>query len=173
MSEVFLGNIRGPQGPMGPQGPIGGTGGPGPQGYQGIQGIPGPEGPRGRDAPTPVMFAQVTAVDTYVNIPDGLTVVGQLGFGSAILRASAHVNGGDVTVYLRTPVATGTYNIQVFLSTVAASGETRTSRCSSILNAAQNTNVVSVELSKKVAALEYGADPTKSCVITYTIMKTQ
>lgn len=171
MSEVFLGNIRGPQGPQGPQGPVGGTGGPGPRGYQGIQGIQGPEGPRGKDAPTPVMYNQVSAVDTYVNIPNGLTVVGQLGFGTAELRAAEQMNGGNVTVSLRTPVATGTYDIQVFLTTKSASGETRTSRCSSILNAAQNSNIVSVQLSKALAQQQYGFDPTRSCVITYTIMK--
>ena len=172
MSEVFLGNIRGPQGPMGPQGLVGGTGGPGPRGYTGATGDRGPEGPRGKDATTPVMYAQVTAIDTYVNIPDGLTVVGQLGFGTAVLRASAQANTGSITVSLRTPVATGTYDVQVFLTTIAASGETRTSRCTSVLGRAQNTDVVSVQLSKATAALEYGWDPTRSCVITYTIMKT-
>lgn len=173
MSEVFLGNIRGPMGPMGPQGPVGGTGGPGPRGLQGLQGIQGPEGPRGKDAPTPVMYNKVTAVDTYVNIPNGLTVVGQLGFGTAELRASVVENGGNVDVSLRTPVATGTYDVQVFLSTVAASGETRTSSCTSVLGRAQNSNVVSVQLSKAPANQQYNADPTRSCVITYTIMKKQ
>lgn len=171
MTETLLGNIRGPIGPMGPQGPVGGTGGPGPRGYTGPQGIQGPEGPRGKDATTPVMYNQVTAVDTYVNIPNGLTVVGQLGFGTAILRSTSQTNGGSVTVYLRTPVATGTYDIQVFLTTKSASGETRTSKCSSILNAAQNSNIVSVELSKDPAQMQYGVDPARSCVITYTIMK--
>ncbi len=171
MSEVFLGNIRGPMGPIGPQGPVGGTGGPGPRGYQGIQGIQGPEGPRGKDATTPVMFAQVTAVDTYVNIPDGLAVVGQLGFGTAVLSATEQAGNGSITVSLRTPVATGTYDVQVFLSTRSASGETRTSSCTSVLGRAQNSNIVSVVLSKATAALQYGNDPTKSCVITYTIMK--
>jgi len=170
MSEVFLGNIRGPQGPMGPQGPVGGTGGPGPRGYTGPQGPQGPEGPPGKNATTPLMFGQVTAVDTYVNIPNGLTVVGQLGFGTAVLRAEEVQGGRTVTVYLRTPTDAGTYNVQVFLSTVAASGETRTSRCSSILNAAQNSNIVSVALSKSPGN-QYGFDPTNSCVITYTIMK--
>lgn len=173
MSEVFLGNIRGPTGPTGPQGPVGGTGGPGPRGYTGIQGPRGPEGPRGKDAPTPVMFTQVTATDTYVNIPDGLAVVGQLGFGTAVLSASARGVKEFITVSLRTPVATGTYDIQVFLTTRSASGISRKSRCGSILNAAQDSNIITVQLSKEISALAYGADPTRSCVITYTIMKKQ
>jgi len=172
MSEVFLGNIRGPQGPMGPQGLVGGTGGPGPRGYTGASGARGPEGPRGKDATTPVMYEQVTAVDNYVNIPNGLTVVGQLGFGTAVLSAAEQMNGGFVTVSLRTPVATGTYDIQVFLTTRSASGEVRTRRCSSVLGRAQNTNIISVQLSKDLAELQYGSDPTRSCDITYTIMKT-
>jgi len=171
MSEVFLGNIRGPQGPQGPQGPVGGTGGPGPRGYQGIQGIQGPEGPRGKDAPTPVMFNQVTAVDTYVNIPNGLTVVGQLGFGTAVLSAAVKVNGGSVIVSLRTPVDTGIYDVQVFLSVLSDSGAVRRGACTSILGRAQDSNVVSVQLSKSPAQEFYHFDPTRSCIITYTIMK--
>lgn len=173
MSEVFIGNIRGPQGPMGPQGPVGGTGGPGPQGYTGAPGPRGPEGPPGKDATTPVMYNQVTAVDTYVNIPNGLTVVGQLGFGTAILKAAEHANGGSVLVSLRTPTATGTYDIQVFLSTKSATGVVRTSACTSVLGRAQDSNVVSAQLSKSPAQLHYGVDPTRECVITYTIMKTR
>jgi len=169
MTEVFLGNIRGPIGPVGATGGTGGTGGPGPRGYTGVQGPIGPEGPKGKDATTPVMFNKVSAVDTYVNIPDGLTVVGQLGFGTAVLSAAAVENGGSVTVYLRTPVATGTYDIQVFLSTKSASGEVRTSECQSVIGAAQNSNIVSVQLSK--APAQYTFDPTRSCIITYTIMK--
>ena len=171
MSEVFLGNIRGPIGPIGPQGPVGGTGGPGPRGYTGSSGPRGPEGPKGKDATTPVMYEQVTAVDTYVNIPTGLTVVGQLGFGTAVLRATEQGVNGLITVSLRTPVATGTYDVQVFLTTIAASGETRTSSCTSVLGRAQNTDVVQVQLSKAPVLLHYGVDPTRSCVITYTIMK--
>lgn len=171
MSEVFLGNIRGPQGPTGPQGPVGGTGGPGPQGYTGARGATGPEGPKGKDATMPLMYNKVSAVDTSVNIPDGLTVVGQLGFGTAELSATVAENGGSVTVSLRTPVATGTYDVQVFLSTKSASGATRRSECTSVLNAAQNSNVVSVELSKSPDP--YNFDPTRSCVITYTIVKKQ
>ena len=117
------------------------------------------------------MYNKVSAVDTSVNIPNGLTVVGQLGFGTAVLSAAEQMNGGFVTVSLRTPVATGTYDIQVFLSTKSASGEVRTIRCSSVLSAAQNSNIVQVQLSKAPALLQYGADPTRSCVITYTIMK--
>lgn len=171
MSEVFLGNIRGPQGPQGPQGPVGGTGGPGPRGYQGIQGIQGPEGPRGKDAPTPVMYNQVTAVDTYINIPNGLTVVGQLGFGTAVLSAIEEVNGGYTNVSLRTPVATGTYDVQLFLTTRSVSGEARTCRCETRLGVAQNSNIITVELSKAPAQMQYGFDPTRFCDITYTIMK--
>lgn len=171
MNEVFLGNIRGPIGPIGPQGPVGGTGGSGPRGYTGATGTRGPEGPKGKDATTPVMYAQVTAVDTYINIPDGLAVVGQLGFGTAVLRTTSVVNGGNTNVSLRTPVATGTYDIQLFLTTRSASGEARTCRCDSILGAAQNTNIAVVQLSKAPAQLEYGFDPTKFCDITYTIMK--
>ena len=171
MSEVFLGNIRGPQGPMGPQGLIGGTGGLGPQGPMGPRGATGPEGPRGKDAATPVMFAKVTAVDTYVNIPNGLTVVGQLGFGTAELKVTVKEGGGNVDVSLRTPVDTGTYDIQVFLSTISASGIARKSRCDVILKAAQNTNIITVQLSKEPADQQYNFDPTRSCVITYTIMK--
>ena len=172
MNEVFLGNIRGPIGPIGPQGPVGGTGGPGPRGYTGQQGPEGPEGPPGKDATTPVIYNQVTAVDTYVNIPNGLTVVGQLGFGTAELKVTVEEGGGNVDVSLRTPVATGTYDIQVFLTTRSASGEVRTRRCSSVLGRAQNTNIISVQLSKDLAELQYGSDPTRSCDITYTIMKT-
>lgn len=172
MNEVFLGNIRGPIGPIGPQGPVGGTGGPGPRGYTGLQGPQGPQGPKGKDATTPVMYSQVIAVDTYVNIPDGLTVVGQLGFGTAVLRAKEVNNGGSVTVYLRTPVATGIYDIQLFLSTKSASGVVRTGYASSILGAAQNSNIVEVPLSKAPANTDYHIDPTRSCSITYTIMKT-
>ena len=173
MSEVFLGNIRGPIGPIGPQGPVGGTGGPGPRGYQGIQGPKGPEGPKGKDAPTPVMYNKVTAVNNYVNIPNGLTVVGQLGFGTAELKVTVEEGGGNVDVSLRTPVATGTYDIQVFLSTISASGIARKSRCDAILNAAQNSNIITVQLSKEPANQQYNFDPTRSCVITYTIMKKQ
>lgn len=169
MSEVFLGNIRGPMGPMGPQGPVGGTGGPGPRGYTGAQGPRGPEGPKGKDATTPVMFNQVSAVNGYVNIPNGLTVVGQLGFGTAVLSATVQENGGSAIVSLRTPTATGTYDIQVFLSTRSASGVTRKSECTSLLDRAQNSNVVVVELSRSPDP--YNFDPTRSCVITYTIMK--
>lgn len=171
MSEVFLGNIRGPIGPVGATGGTGGTGGLGPRGYTGVQGPIGPEGPKGKDATTPVMYNHVTAVDTYVNIPDGLAVVGQLGFGTATLRAAAAQSGGTVTVYLRTPVTTGTYDIQVFLSTISSSGGVRTSSCASILGIAQNTNIVSAQLSKAPAQMQYGFDPTRSCIITYTIMK--
>ena len=176
MSEVLLGNIRGPQGPQGPQGPVGGTGGLGPRGYTGVQGPQGPEGPRGKDATTPVMYAQVTAVDTDANIPNGLNVVGQLGFGTAVLRAEAKTKGHEtkgheyVTVYLKTPVDTGTYDVQVFLATVAASGEARTCRCETKLSLAQNSNIVGAQLSKD-ATSEYGTDPTRFCYITYTIMK--
>ena len=113
----ILGNIRGPQGPMGPQGPVGGTGGPGPQATQVLKDR-GPEGPRGKDATTPVMYNKVSAVITYVNIPNGLTVVGQLGFGTAELSCRRRRRWG-VTVSLRTPVATGTYDIQVFLTTIS------------------------------------------------------
>jgi len=173
MSEVFLGNIRGPQGPMGPQGPVGGTGGTGPRGLTGYTGPRGPEGPPGKNATTPLMFGQVTAVDTYVNIPNGLTVVGQLGFGTAVLRAEEVQGGRTVTVYLRTPTDAGTYDVQVFLTTRAVSGETRTCRCDSVLGRAQDSNVITVELSKAPAALQYGADPTRFCDITYTIMKKQ
>ncbi len=169
MSEVFLGNIRGPQGPMGPQGPVGGTGGPGPQGYTGPRGATGPEGPPGKDATMPLMFNKVSAVDGYVNIPNGLTVVGQLGFGTAVLSATVQQNGGSVVVSLRTPTAAGTYDIQVFLTTRSASGATRRSECTSLLGRAQDSNVVSVELSRSPDPYSY--DPTRSCVITYTIMK--
>jgi len=171
MSEVFLGNIRGPQGPTGPQGPVGGTGGPGPRGYTGLQGPEGPEGPPGKDATTPVMFEQVSAVDNSVNIPNGLTVVGQLGFGTATLRATEHVNGGSITVYLKTPTDTGTYDIQVFLSVKAHSGETRSGTCVSRLGFTQDSNVIGVQLSKVPAQLQYLQDPVRSCDITYTIMK--
>lgn len=171
MNEVFLGNIRGPIGPIGPIGPVGGTGGTGPRGYTGSTGPKGPEGPKGKDATIPVMYAQVSAVDTYVNIPNGLTVVGQLGFGTATLSAKAVTNGQSVNVYLRTPVATGKYDIQLFLSTESAAGVVRTCRCSSILGATQNTNIVEVQLSKAEANTQYHIDPTRSCSITYTIMK--
>lgn len=173
MSEVFLGNIRGPQGPMGPQGPIGGTGGPGPQGYTGSPGPRGPEGPRGKDAPTPVMYNKVTAVNNYVNIPNGLAVVGQLGFGTAELKVTVKEGGGSVFVYLRTPTDTGIYDVQVFLSTISNSGVVRKCRCDSILNATQNSNVVQVQLSREPVGQQYNADLTRSCVITYTIMKKQ
>lgn len=171
MSEVFLGNIRGPQGPIGPQGPVGGTGGIGPRGYTGATGARGPEGPRGKDATTPVMFNQVSVVNNSVNIPNGLAVVGQLGFGTATLRATEQENGGSITVYLKTPTDTGTYDIQVFLSVKAHSGETRSGSCVSRLGRAQNTNVIGVVLSKYPARLEYYFDPVRSCDITYTIMK--
>jgi len=175
MSEVFIGNIRGPRGPMGPQGLVGGTGGSGPRGIQGIQGIQGPPGPPGKDATTPVMFNQVAAVDTYVNIPDGLTIVGQLGFGTAVLKATPHVNGGTVIVSLRTPVATGTYDVQVFLTILTASGITRSGTCVSRLGYTQDSNVIGVQLSKIPAQLQYNplVDPVRSCIITYTIMKKQ
>ena len=173
MSEVFLGNIRGPQGPMGPQGPVGGTGGPGPQGYTGPQGPQGPEGPPGKNATTPLMFGQVTAVDTYVNIPNGLTVVGQLGFGTAVLRAEEVQGGKSITIYLKTPVDNGTYDVQVFFSVRSAAGVTRTGSCVTRLGLAQNSNIFGVTLSKAPAQLEYNplADPVRFCDITYTIMK--
>lgn len=170
MSEIFLGNIRGPQGPMGPQGPVGGTGGTGPRGLIGSTGPRGPEGPKGKDAPTPVMYPQVIAENTDANIPDGLAVVGQVGFGTAILKVTEKTNGEYVTVYLKTPVANGTYDVQVFLSTVAASGQARTCRCVTKLGLAQNSNIFGVQLSRDPIA--YNPDPTRSCDITYTIVKT-
>lgn len=171
MSEVFLGNIRGPTGPIGPVGPVGGTGGTGSRGSTGSTGPRGATGPQGKNATTPLMFAQVEAVDSYVNIPNGLTEVGQLGFGTAVLRAASVQGGRSVDVFLRSPVDTGTYDVQVFLSTKAASGDIRNCRCDSILNAAQNTNIVRVQLSKALSNLEYGVNPTESCILTYTIMK--
>lgn len=172
MSEIFLGNIRGPQGPMGPQGPVGGTGGTGPRGLIGSTGPRGPEGPKGKDAPTPVMYAQVIAEDTDANIPDGLAVVGQVGFGTAILKVTESQKGGYVTVYLKTPVDNGTYNVQVFFSTRSVSGQARSGSCMTKLGLAQNSNIFGVMLSKTIAQLQYHIDPTRFCDITYTIVKT-
>lgn len=157
MSEVFLGNIRGPQGPTGATGGTGGTGGLGPRGLIGLTGATGPMGPPGKNATTPVWYDKVSAVDTSVNIPNGLTVVGQLGFGTAVLSVTESANGGDVTVYLKTPVANGTYNVQV-------------SGYVTVLGVAQNSNVFGVTLNKSTNP--YGPNPTRSRVITYTIMKT-
>ncbi len=173
MSEVFLGNIRGPRGPIGPTGATGGTGGTGPRGLTGYTGPQGPEGPRGKDATTPVMYNQVTAVDTYVNIPDGLTVVGQLGFGTAVLSAAEVAGGGSVAVYLRTPTNDGTYDVQLFFSVRSATGVARTGSCVTRLGLAQDSNIFGVTLSKTVAQLQYSpvVDPARFCDITYTIMK--
>lgn len=171
MNEVFLGNIRGPIGPVGATGGTGGTGGLGATGYIGPSGPQGPEGPKGKDATTPVMYAHVTAVDTYINIPNGLAVVGQLGFGTAILRATVSQNGGHTNVSLRTPTDAGAYDIQYFLSTRSVSGQVRTCACETKLSVAQNSDIVIVQLSKTPANEHYGIDPTRFCDITYTIMK--
>lgn len=171
MNEVFLGNIRGPIGPTGATGGTGGTGGLGPRGLTGLTGATGPQGLKGKDATTPVMFNQVSAVDTSVNIPNGLAVVGQLGFGTASLSAAAVNGGGSITVYLKTPTDTGTYDVQVFLSVKAHSGESRSGTCVSRLGFTQDSNVIGVVLSKSPARLEYNFDPVRSCDITYTIMK--
>lgn len=171
MTEVFLGNIRGPEGPRGATGGTGGTGGLGPIGYTGLRGATGPEGPKGKDATTPVMYNHVSAYDTYVDIPDGLTVVGQLGFGTATLNAVEVSGGGSVHVYLRTPAAVGTYDIQLSRSMRRNSGQVQTCQVSSILGAAQSQIIVDALLSKAPANTQYSIDPIRSCVITYTIMK--
>ena len=173
MSEIFLGNIRGPRGPIGPTGATGGTGGTGPRGLIGSTGPRGPEGPPGKNATTPLMFGQVTAVDTDANIPPGLAVVGQLGFGTAVLRAEEVQGGKSITIYLKTPVDNGTYDVQVFFSVRSATGVTRTGSCVTRLGLAQNSNIFGVTLSKAPAQLQYGVDPVRFCDITYTIMKKQ
>lgn len=172
MSEVFLGNLKGPIGPVGPVGSTGGTGGTGPRGATGSTGIQGPIGPKGVDVVAPHFVQTTLYTDSGANINAAISV-GQMCYGTITFHVSQSKKhaGSDVVLDLKTPTATGTYDIQITTVRRYHSGQVSTTYCNTIIGAAQNTTVQSVVLNTSKIGGTGQVNPINRASCNFTMIR--
>lgn len=170
MSEVFLGNLKGPIGPVGPVGSTGGTGGTGPRGATGSTGGRGATGPTGTAAAAPVFLASVSYKDVDANIGP-INNLNQLCCGT--IHFSVTVSGTNRlhTFNLKTPVASGRYHVQLATITTRSGGTVNNTSFRTVLNVAHNTSIMTISLDPSSTGGTGMTNPINKASFNFTIMR--